>query len=56
MSKKLVEEGVAAWINTQPAGSHFVLESLALFGQIENETKHLPSFFWRDFKSCSMQT
>jgi len=37
------KQGVKAWIYTQPGGS--VLESLASFQWIENETKHLhPSF------------
>jgi len=37
-SKKL---GVRAWIYMQPGGSHFVLESLASFQWIENETTRL---------------
>jgi len=36
-SEKLIEVGVAAWIYTQPGGSHFVLESSTLFQQVENE-------------------
>jgi len=35
MSKNFIEMGMAAWIYTQPGGSHFILEFSASFRQIE---------------------
>jgi len=49
-SEKIIEVGMAAQIYTQPGGSHFILESLASFWQIKNETKCLPHPICQAFK------
>jgi len=52
-SEKLIEVGATAWIYTWPGGSHFVVESSALFQWIENETKCLSCSLLARVLNCS---